>query len=143
MADQQKRAHALRSVLAVFAGLVTVFVTSTAADAICHGTGIFPPPGTAMSSVLWLLATTYRAAFGVLGGYVTARLAPGRPLAHALALGWIGVTLSLAGTISTWSMGPEFGPKWYPISLVVIALPASWAGAMLLPAGTRRSEGAR
>jgi hypothetical protein len=140
MADQQKRGHVLRSALAVFAGLVTVFVTSTAADAICHGTGIFPPPGTAMSTGLWLLATAYRTAFGVLGGYVTARLAPVRPIAHALALGWIGVALSLAGTISTWSMGPEFGPKWYPISLVVIALPSSLAGGKLFRPSARSPQ---
>jgi surface polysaccharide O-acyltransferase-like enzyme len=138
MNEAPRSGHWLRSVLAVFAGLVAVVVTSTAADALMHGTGVFPPPGTAMSAPLWLLATAYRTAFGVLGGYVAARLARARPVAHALALGWIGVAFSLAGTISTWNMGPEFGPKWYPISLVVIALPSSWAGAMLLPASTRQ-----
>ena len=132
MNSSPPRSHRLRSVLAVFAGLVTVFVTSTVADAICHGTGIFPPPGTAMPAALWLLATAYRTAFGILGGYVTARLAPDRPVTHALALGWIGVALSSAGTIATWKMGPEFGPKWYPISLILIALPASWVGAKLI-----------
>jgi len=137
MNEAPRSGHRLRSLLAVFAGLVTVFATSTGADAICHGTGIFPPPGTAMSPALWLLATAYRAAFGVLGGYVTARIAPDRPVTHAVALGWIGVALSSAGTIATWKMGPEFGPKWYPISLVLIALPASWAGAKLLKPARR------
>jgi hypothetical protein len=26
-------------------------------------------------------------------------------------------------------MGPEFGPHWYPVSLIVTALPCAWLGA--------------
>ncbi|MGH7741105.1 MAG: hypothetical protein ACRENS_03695 [Candidatus Eiseniibacteriota bacterium] len=104
---------------------------STATDALLHGSGVFPPPGAPMSTALWVLALAYRTAFGVLGGFLAARLAPERPMAHAVVLGAIGVALSLAGTIATWHEGSGFGPKWYPISLVAIALPASWAGGKL------------
>jgi hypothetical protein len=35
------------------------------------------------------------------------------------------------GVIFTWDKGPEFGPKCYPISLVVTVFPCSWIGAKL------------
>lgn len=127
----------LRSVWAVVAGILTVVAMSTGMDAMMHGTGVFSPPGTPMSAGLWLLATAYRTAFTVLGGWVTARLAPGNPMKLAVALGWIGTVLATAGVVATWNMGPEFGPKWYPISLVVTALPACWAGGKLFASRAR------
>lgn len=116
----------------MLAGLVAVIALSTATDALLHGTGVFPPERTPMSAALWLLATAYRTAYGVAGGWVAARLAPDRPIAHAVVLGLIGVALSTAGTVATWSEGPEFGPKWYPIALIVLALPSSWLGGRLV-----------
>jgi len=38
--------------------------------------------------------------------------------------------LSLAGAVTTISAG-TFGPAWYPISLVVTALPCAWLGGKL------------
>ena len=40
-----------------------------------------------MSDALFLLATVYRSLYAVAGSYVTARLAPHRPMKHALAGG--------------------------------------------------------
>jgi hypothetical protein len=34
-------------------------------------------------------------------------------------------------TVATWDKGPEFGPKWYPLLLIALALPQSWLGARL------------
>jgi hypothetical protein len=81
-----------------------------------------------MSDSLFLLATVYRNAFGILGGYVAARLAPNRPLGHALMLGLIGVAACSAGAVATWNAGPKFGPRWYPLALVATALPSAWLG---------------
>jgi hypothetical protein len=50
---------------------------------------------------------------------------------HALILGAVGVVLSLIGLLATWNKGPEFGPKWYPLALVVLALPCAWIGGRL------------
>lgn len=120
-----------RSVGAVLAGLLSVVVLSTLTDAVMHATQVFPPAGEVMSGGLFGLATAYRLIFGVLGGYVTARLAPRAPLRHALILGAIGFVLSCLGALATIGRGPEFGPMWYPLALVVTALPCSWAGAKL------------
>ena len=45
-----------------------------------------------------------------------------------LILGIVGTAAGLAGMIATWSAGPEFGPKWYPIALTVLAIPSVWVG---------------
>jgi hypothetical protein len=96
-----------------------------------HKSGIFPPWGVPMSDRLFLLATAYRVAFGVAGSYITARLAPNRPLWHAMLAGVIGLAISILGAAVTWNRGPEFGPHWYPVLLAVLALPQSWLGGML------------
>lgn len=121
-----------RSIGAVFAGLLTIVVLSIAADLILHGTRVFPPPGQPMAAGLWLLAIAYRAVFGVAACYLTARLAPSRPMAHALILGLVGTLIGTVGAVSTWDRGPGFGPRWYPIAVAAIPIPCAWLGAWLL-----------
>jgi hypothetical protein len=84
-----------------------------------------------MSDALFVLATVYRTIYTVLGGYITARLAPNRPMAHVWTLGIIGLLAAIAGALATWDKGPEFGPKWYPLALVVLAIPSVWVGGKL------------
>jgi hypothetical protein len=51
-------------------------------------------------------------------------------MSHALVLGAIGFLLSLAGAIAAAVMA-DAGPLWYPIGLVVTALPCGWVGGAL------------
>lgn len=120
-----------RRIGAVVAGFLVIGVLDTTIDLIMHQTGIYQAWFQPMRSSLWLLAISYRAMDGIIGGYVTARLAPDRPIAHALALGILGIVLSTAGVVATWSKGPEFGPKWYSLTLVAIALPCSLIGGLI------------
>ena len=119
------------SVGAIAAGFIVTALLSVGTDAVMHATGIFPVSGETMSGGLFAWAAAYRIAFTVLGGYVTARLAPRLPMLHVLILGAIGALAATAGTVATWNAGPEFGPRWYPILLVVTALPCVWAGGLL------------
>jgi len=128
MSETKPQRNILRSVGAVVAGLLVVIIITTATDALLHATGIFPPWGQPMSDSLFLLAFAYRIVYGIVGGYITARLAPDKPVKHAVVLGAIGFVLSLAGAAATWNRGPEFGPKWYPLALIVIAIPTAWLG---------------
>jgi hypothetical protein len=84
-----------------------------------------------MSDSLFLLATAYRIVISVAGCYITARLAPDRPMRHALALGVVGVVASAAGAVATWNRGPAFGPHWYPLALIALAMPCAWLGGKL------------
>ena len=120
-----------RSIGAVFAGLVTIAVLDNLIDFILHSTGIYPPVGETMADGLFLLAVAYRTVDGILGCYIAASLAPSRPMRHALILGGIGVVLSSLGVLATIGAGPEFGPVWYPLTLVAISLPCAWVGGKL------------
>lgn len=131
MSEMRQPRHVLRSIGAVIAGLLVIIIITTATDSVMHATGVFPLAGEPMTNALWLLATAYRIVYGVAGSYIAARLAPDRPMRHALALGVVGLVLSIAGAVATWDRGPGFGPKWYPLALVVIAIPSAWLGGKL------------
>ena len=123
--------HRARSIGAVLVGFFAVVILSLATDMVLHATGVFPPWGDPVSSALLLLATTYRTIYSVVGCYIAARLAPDRPMRHALALGVVGVIVSTLGAVATWNRGPAFGPHWYPGTLIVLAMPTAWAGGKL------------
>lgn len=117
-----------RSAAAVLGGLVAVFVLSLGTDQVLHTLQVFPPWGQPMYETgLLLLALAYRIVYGVVGGYIAARLAPRNPMRHALALGVVGLGLSTAGAIGM----RDLGPSWYPIALVLTALPCAWLGGAL------------
>lgn len=126
-----KHTSPLKSLAAVLAGLLLIIVLSLGTDIVMHATEVYPPWFQPMSTPLWILATAYRIVYGIAGGYLTARLAPNRPLRHAIILGIVGIVLSIAGAASTWNQGLEFGPRWYPIGLVLISLPCAWLGGKL------------
>jgi hypothetical protein len=50
---------------------------------------------------------------------------------HALVLGALGLAVSTLGAVVTWNKGPAFGPHWYPLALVVLAMPQAWVGGKL------------
>jgi hypothetical protein len=124
----------LKSTGAIFAGIFAIVVLSIGTDAVLHAAGIFPPLGQPISNMLLLLATAYRTVYGAVGGYLTARLAPAGPMGHALILGAIGIVLGTLGAVLTWNKGPAFGPHWYPLALIALALPQCWAGGKLFTA---------
>ena len=117
-----------RSFGAVVAGIVVGVALTLITDFVLHAVGVFPPWGQPVSDGPLVLATAYRIVFGVVGSYVTARLAPDRPMLHAMIGGVFGFVVSIAGAVVTWNRGPAFGPHWYPVALIVIALPCAWLG---------------
>jgi hypothetical protein len=68
---------------------------------------------------------------GVASAFITAWLAPDRPIGHALAGGVAGLIATTVGAVVTWNRGQQFGPHWYPVALIVLALPTAWAGGKL------------
>ncbi len=126
------------SIWAVVAGFLAVVILSIGTDAGLHAAGIFPGLGQRMSDGLFVLATIYRTIYGVVGSYITARLAPYKPMKHALIGGAIGMVLATIGALATWNK--DLGPHWYPVALVVGALPTAWVGARLLSMGAKRVQ---
>src|SRR6185503_17559037 len=102
MNEKQPARSIGRSIGALLAGFVVVVILSLGTDLALHAAGIFPPLGQIMSNPLFLLATVYRTVYAVLGSYITARLAPDRPMGHALLGGGIGLVLA---SWARWSRG--------------------------------------
>ena len=119
-----------RSILAVVAGLVFIFLTHLGTDQVMHVLGVLPPSGQPMNDpALNLLALSYRVVLSVAGCALAARLAPIAPFAHAEMLGIIGTVLSALGVYVATTA--DLGPIWYPLALMVSSIPCGWAGGWL------------
>jgi len=116
----------MKSVLAVVAGLIVTVALSVGADLILDSSGVFPAKGADKPTMYWGIATAYRIVIAIFGCWVAARLAPSRPMKHALITGGIGACIATAGAIFAWNQGLEFGPHWYAVGLAVTALPCAW-----------------
>ena len=118
-----------RSVWAVVAGVLVIIGVTTLVDIVLHLVGVFPPMNQPLDDRLSLIAVSYRIVISVAGAWLTAKLAPEKPMKHALILGVVGVVLGTIGVLATWNKG--MGPHWYPISLAVLAIPQCWAGGKI------------
>ena len=120
-----------RSIAAIVIGFVVTAGLSLATDQVLHVLNVYPPWGEPMRDAGDnLLALSYRIVYAILGCWLTARLAPRRPMLHAMILGTIGFVLSILGGIV--AIQQDFGPAWYPILLALTALPCAWVGGRLV-----------
>jgi hypothetical protein len=112
-------------------GLLVGVILSLGTDQILHVLKIYPPWGQTMSDGLFMLATGYRIVYTILGSYIAARLAPDRPMWHAMVLGVVGLVVSIAGAVATWNIEPSVGPHWYALLVAAISIPCAWIGGMI------------
>lgn len=116
----------LKSILAVVVGFILVGVLALAADFAVHAAApdAYDAKGRTENLAVLLLALLYTPVFGAVGGYVTARLAPGNPQRHALALGILGLVFSVPVVMAHWNDAPA----WYHIVSLLTVVPAAWLG---------------
>jgi len=120
--------NTFKSSWAVFAGILANVILSTVTDFTLESAGIFPSPaGGSFITWMLLLALGYRMVYTVLGGYVTAWLAPQNSMKHLWILAYIGIVLGSIGVVVGWNLSQH----WYPIALVVTAIPCTWLGGKL------------
>jgi hypothetical protein len=129
MPETQRSRRMLRRIGAVHAGFLAIVILSFATDMVLHAAGVFPALGEPMTDahLPLLLATAYRIVYGIVGSYIAAWLAPDHPMQHALALGAVGLVLSIVGAVVMW----DAGPAWYSLAIIAIAMPCAWAGGRL------------
>lgn len=120
-----------RSALALIAGLLIGVILSLGTDQVLHTLGVYPPWGQTMSDGLFMVATAYRIVYTIIGSYIAARLAPYRPMWHAMVLGVVGLVVSIAGAAATWNHEPSLGPHWYAVAIALISIPCAWLGGRL------------
>jgi hypothetical protein len=126
-----------RSIVAVLAGMFAGAILSLGTDQLMRAAGLLPALGKQTDAQL-LFAVTYRTVYTILGSYIVARLAPHRPMQHALVSGALGLVLSALGASATWDSG--LGPHWYPLALAALPLPCAWLGGTLRTAQLAQSD---
>ena len=127
----------LRSIAAIVLGFVLIGALAFGADAVLRSVmpSAFSPSGRVDSVPILLLMQAYVIIFAVTGCYLAARLAPRRPLAHALVLGALGLAFNVAGTIAMWNTAPA----WYHVMALALVMPAAWLGGRLRELQLERS----
>jgi hypothetical protein len=112
--------------------MLAIIVATTVVDIALHLAGFFPSLGVPLDNRQSLTALSYRIVISIAGAWLTARLAPARPMKHALILGAIGTVLGAVGVAAT--LSKNLGPAWYPVSLAVLAVPQCWVGGRIYQA---------
>jgi hypothetical protein len=115
--------------VAIGAGFVVAAALSLGADSVVHRAwpGMYDAAGRTESVGLLTFTLAYVALFAVLGCYLAARLAPNRPMGHALLLGALALVCSLVGTLAVWATAPA----WYHVLALALVLPYAWLGGHL------------
>jgi hypothetical protein len=123
--------NTMKSVGAILAGLVAGVLVSIGTDLLMQKLGVFPGFDSPFLFTTWMLvlATLYRSVYSVGSSYLAAALAPNRPMQHAMILGTIGFVVSIIGFIVMRERSAS--APWYPIALIVLALPCAWMGGKL------------
>ncbi len=114
----------LKSAGAIIAGFLTVVVFSIVTDKVLEASGVFPPM---LSTAMLAFALLYRTIYTVLGGYITAWLAPEKPMRLVYILAILGTLGGVGGAIAGWNLSEH----WYPVALAVLAFPSVWAGGYI------------
>jgi hypothetical protein len=118
----------LKSVAAILAGLFANAAVTIGTDMFMSNVGIFPPFGIGFyTTSLVLLGLSYRTLFAVLGGYISARVAPSNPMLHVKWLITVGAIIGILSAIGGWNGFPH----WYLVAIVLCSIVATWIGGRL------------
>jgi hypothetical protein len=119
----------MRSIWAVVAGFLFIGVFATAAGKIMQAMSpyAFNSAGATNSVAILVLMTVIVGVFGVVGCYITARLAPSAPMKHALILGLLGLIIHGVSMAMSWGAWPA----WFQILNFLLVMPYAWYGGRL------------
>ena len=119
-----------KSIGVIILAFVVTALLSVLTDFSLEAIGILPNPEKGLFET-WaiLLCLFYRGVYTVLAGFIISRLAPGKPMLHALILGVMGVALTLLAVSNS-----EFAQKsklWFGYTLAAMTIPCLWLGVKI------------
>jgi uncharacterized membrane protein len=126
-----------RSILAIVVGFVLTGALNIGTNAVFAAVApdLVPRPGTPTTNTgVLLVICAYVALFGILGCYVTARLAPSHPMRHALIMGGLALAMSIRVTISAWNDAPA----WFNVYNLLAVMPYAFIGGRIREAELAR-----
>jgi O-antigen/teichoic acid export membrane protein len=109
-----------RSALAILAGILVLTVTSFAIEAATN-------PATIQNVAARIFMLAYTMLCVAAGGYVTAWLARGSEVRHAVIMGVIEAVFTVAAMLAL----PGHAPLWSWIAGIVLVVPAAWFGGWI------------
>jgi hypothetical protein len=122
--------NVFKSVGVILLAFVINALLSVVTDFLLESIGILPDPNQGLFET-WaiLLVLFYRGVYTVFAGFIVAKLAPGKPLMHAVILGAIGTLITLLAVSN-----PSFSdkaPMWFGYTLAAIIIPCAWLGVKI------------
>lgn len=126
-----------KSIGVIILAFVVNALLTVLTDFLLERIGVLPNPEKGLFET-WaiLLCLFYRAVYGVLAGFIIARLAPDKPMLQALILGVVGVAVTLLSVSN-----PEFAQKsklWFGYALAAITIPCLWLGVKIQQSWTKK-----
>jgi xanthine/uracil permease len=127
----------LRSIGSVVAGFVFIAIGVNVANIPLRRMmpEAFDANGGTHDTTALLISFVTVAVFAVAGSYLTARLAPNRPMRHALILAAAGLVFNVVSAAMMWG----YWPAWYTLISLALVMPYGWLGGRLRE---RQLEGA-
>lgn len=118
----------LKSIGAILAGFILGALLSIGLDFLMEVSGMMSMEHFKESSLAVILVViVYRFISNVIGCFLTATLAPNKPMKHVIIIGVIGTVLSIVGSVVMW----EHAIPLYNIAIILISLPSAWLGGRL------------
>ena len=119
-----------KSIGVILLAFVVIALLSTLTDFLLESIGVLPNPQKGLF-VKWaiLLVLFYRGVFTIFGGFIVAKLAPNKPMLHAIIPGIIGTLITVIAVSS-----PSFSekaPLWFGFTLAAITIPCIWLGVSI------------
>ncbi|MCA2992479.1 hypothetical protein [Gemmatimonas sp.] len=119
----------IRSIVAVVTGFALIALLSIGTDLALMSAmpSLFEADGSTTSTTVLLLSIGYVGLYATLGCYLCARLAPDRPMGHALGLGALGLVFNVVGMVARWDMAPA----WFHLVSVALVMVWAWLGGRM------------
>jgi hypothetical protein len=119
----------LRSVVAVVVGFFVIAALAIGTDMLVRLAmpAAFDAAFRTNDLGVLLLTLAYVGVYATFGCWLCARLAPSRPMRHAMILGLLGLAFNVLGTVKQWGTAPA----WYLVVSLLLVLPYAWLGGWI------------